>query len=244
MLAWPSSWGQVVVILLGALYGLLFLKADTITDHTSLHVPISPVVAASLLGLFGVLLIVLPLLASQVQNHSLEFVDRFYRTGSLVFGGGHVVLPLLQSAVVSPGWVSKDLFLAGYGAAQAVPGPLFTFSAYLGAVMEPGPRAWVYGIICLIAIFLPSFLLLFGILPFWERLRRGKRVRSALMGVNAAVVGLLLAVFYDTVWTSGILSAKDFIIGLVAFGLLSLWKIPPWLVVAVTALGTVAMTLI
>ena len=243
MLAWPSSWGQIVAIFLGGLFGLLFLKAETVTDHTALHIPISRVVAASLLGLFGTLLIVIPLLASQVPNHTLALIDRFYRTGSLVFGGGHVVLPLLQAAVVSPGWINKDLFLAGYGAAQAVPGPLFTFSAYLGAVMQPGP-GWVNGLICLLSIFLPSFLLVLGILPFWEKLRRGKGVRSALMGVNAAVVGLLLAVFYNTVWTSGILSTKDFILGLIAFGLLSLWKIPPWLVVAVTALGSVALAVI
>ncbi len=244
MLAWPSSWAQIVMILLGALFGLVFLKVDTVSDHTSLDIPISRVVAVSLLGLFGALLIVIPLFASQVPNHTLTLIDRFYRTGSLVFGGGHVVLPLLQAAVVSPGWISKDLFLAGYGAAQAVPGPLFTFSAYLGAVMQPGPSAWVDGIICLVAIFLPSFLLVLGILPFWEKLRRRKGVRSALMGVNAAVVGLLLAVFYDTVWTSGIISARDFILGLVAFGLLSLWKVPPWLVVAVTALGSAALAAI
>lgn len=244
MLAWPSSWAQIVVILLGASFGLLFLKEDMISDDTSLHIPISRVVAVFLLGLFGALLVVIPLLASLVPNHTLALIDRFYRTGSLVFGGGHVVLPLLQVAVVSPGWISKDLFLAGYGAAQAVPGPLFTFSAYLGAVMQPGPGAWVDGIICLIAIFLPSFLLVLGILPFWEKLRREKGVRRALMGINAAVVGLLLAVFYDTVWTSGILSARDFILGLVAFGLLSLWKVPPWLVVAVTALGSAALAMV
>jgi chromate transporter len=244
MLAWPSSWGQIVVILLGGLFGMLFLKTDTITDHVSLHIPISRIVAATLLGLFGALLVGIPLLASLVPNHTLMLIDRFYRTGSLVFGGGHVVLPLLQAAVVSPGWISKDLFLVGYGAAQAVPGPLFTFSAYLGTVMQPGPSGWVYGIICLIAIFLPSFLLVLGILPFWEKLRREKGVRSVLMGVNAAVVGLLLAVFYNTVWTNGILSEKDFILGLAAFGLLSLWKIPPWLVVAVTALGSAALAAI
>ena len=244
ILAWPNSWGQIVVILLGALFGLLFLKTETIRDYTSLDIPINRVVAMSLLGLFGALLIIIPLLANLIQNHTLLLIDRFYRTGSLVFGGGHVVLPLLQAAVVVPGWINKDLFLAGYGAAQAVPGPLFTFSAYLGAVMRPGPSGWVDGIICLLAIFLPSFLLLLGILPFWEKLRRKNGVRRALMGVNATVVGLLLAVFYDTVWTSGILSSKDFIIGLIAFGLLSLWKIPPWLVVAVTALGSTALAVV
>ncbi len=241
MLAWPSSWGQIAVILLGGLFGLLLLKTDTIPDHTTLHIPVGRGIAVFSIVLFSSLLIGIPVLASLVSNHSIALIDRFYRTGSLVFGGGHVVLPLLQAATVSPGWVSKDLFLAGYGAAQAVPGPLFTFAAYLGAVMQPGPSGWLGGIICLATIFLPSFLLIQGILPFWNRLRQVTAVRSALMGVNAAVVGLLLAVFYDTVWTSGILSSKDFILGLAAFGLLSLWKVPPWLVVMATALGSAAL---
>ncbi len=241
MLAWPSSWGQIAVILLGGLFGLLFLKTDTISDHTTLRIPVGRDTAVISIVLFTILLIGIPVIDALVSNHTIALIDRFYRTGSLVFGGGHVVLPLLQAATVSPGWVNRDLFLAGYGAAQAVPGPLFTFSAYLGAVMQPGPSGWLGGIICLAAIFLPSFLLILGILPFWEKLRRVKAVRSALMGVNAAVVGLLLAVFYDTVWTSGILSSKDFILGLIAFGLLSLWKVPPWLVVVTTALGSAAL---
>ena len=241
MLAWPSSWGQIVVILLGGLFGLLFLKMETIPDHATLYVPISRKVALFAFILFASLLFFIPVLASLVHNHAIALIDRFYRVGSLVFGGGHVVLPLLQAVSVKPGWISKDLFLAGYGAAQAVPGPLFTFSAYLGAVMQPIPSGWVGGIICLVSIFLPSLLLLVGILPFWDQLRRMKTIRCALMGVNAAVVGLLVAVFYDTVWLSGILSAKDFILGLVAFGLLSLWKIPPWVVVMVTALGSAVL---
>jgi chromate transporter len=139
--------------------------------------------------------------------------------------------------VVKPGWISEDLFLAGYGAVQAVPGPLFTFSAFLGTALQVSPSGWVGGILCLLAIFLPSFLLVVGILPFWDSLRRNRRVRSALVGVNAGVVGLLIAAFYDPVWTSGILSAGDFILALLAFGLLTLWKIPPWLVVGVTGIG-------
>lgn len=242
VLAWPSSWSQILTILLGGFFGVFFLKSDSLTDQTSLHIPIGHVVALSCLALFVVLLLGSPILSNQVPNHALALFDSFYRTGSLVFGGGHVVLPLLQAAVVPPGWISKDMFLAGYGAAQAVPGPLFTFSAYLGAIMQPEPSGWVGGIICMISIFLPSFLLLIGILPFWEKLRRRKKVRCALMGVNAAVVGLLLAAFYNPVLKCGILSSKDFILGLVAFGLLSLWKIPPWLVVVVTALGSAALT--
>jgi chromate transporter len=241
MLAWPGSWGQIAAMLLGGLFGVFFLKAETPPDHASLHFPVGHAVALSCLSLFAILLIGMPILAGLVPNHAVALFNSFYRTGSLVFGGGHVVLPLLQAAVVPPGWVNKDLFLAGYGAAQAVPGPLFTFSAYLGAVMHPGPTGWAGGMLCLFAIFLPSFLLLLGILPYWEKLRRIHTVRCALMGVNAAVVGLLLAAFYNPVLTGGILSPKDFILGLVAFGLLALWKIPPWLVVAITALGGVVM---
>jgi chromate transporter len=176
-----------------------------------------------------------------VPSHTIALVDSFYRSGSLVFGGGHVVLPLLQAAVVPPGWVTDDAFLAGYGAAQAVPGPLFTFSAYLGTVMGPTPNGWSGGLICLAAIFLPSFLLLIGALPFWDSLRRRSAVQSALRGVNAAVVGLLLAALYRPVWTSAILSPADFAIGISAFLLLALWAVPPWLVVV---LGAIAATVV
>ena len=241
LLAWPTAWGQIVVILLGGLFGLLFLKTGTIPDHITLHIPISRRFGIGNIVLFAALLFGLPIVATLIPNHALALLDRFYRVGSLVFGGGHVVLPLLQSASVAPGWVGKDLFLAGYGAAQAVPGPLFTFAAYLGAVMRPEPNGWLGGMICLGAISLPSFFLLLGILPFWDQLRRVKSVRTALMGINAAVVGLLVAVFYNTVWLNGILSVKDFILGLVAFGLLTLWKIPPWLVVILTAIGSAVM---
>ena len=241
LLAWPTAWGQIVVILLGGLFGLLFLKADTVADHTTLQIPISRRAGIANIGLFAFFLFGIPIVADLMPSHPLALLDRFYRVGSLVFGGGHVVLPLLQSASVAPGWVGKDLFLAGYGAAQAVPGPLFTFAAYLGAVMQPEPHGWLGGLICLGAIFLPSFFLLLGILPFWEQLRRVKSVRTALMGVNAAVVGLLVAVFYNTVWLGGILSVKDFILGIVAFGLLALWEFPPWLVVVLTAIGSAVM---
>src|SRR5262249_36876224 len=156
-------------------------------------------------------------------------------------GGGHVVLPLLQQAVVPPGWVGNDAFLAGYGAAQAVPGPLFTFAAYLGTVMGPPPNGWIGGLICLIAIYLPSFLLLIGILPFWDTLRARSTVRSALTGVNAAVVGLLLAALYTPVWTSAILIPADFGLGVVAFLLLVMWRIPPWLVVILGALAAILL---
>jgi chromate transporter len=195
---------------------------------------------AALAGFFA-LLIGLPLLAASVPSHTVELVGSFYRSGALVFGGGHVVLPLLQAAVVPPGWVTNDAFLAGYGAAQAVPGPLFTFAAYLGTVMGPAPNGWLGGLICLGAIFLPSFLLLIGALPFWDALRRRPAVQSALRGVNAAVVGLLLAALYQPVWTSAIFGPADFVIGILAFLLLVFWAVPPW---AAVVFGAVAATLV
>ena len=190
---------------------------------------------------FFVLLLGLPTLAALVPWHPIALFASFYRSGALVFGGGHVVLPLLQSSVVPPGWVTNDAFLAGYGAAQAVPGPLFTFSAYLGTIMGPQPNGWLGGVICLAAIFLPSFLLLIGALPFWDSLRRRPGVQFALRGVNAAVVGLLLAALYKPVWTSAIFSPADFAIGSVAFLLLAIWAVPPWLVVV---LGAAAATVV
>ncbi len=173
----------------------------------------------------------MPILAAATGNQGLRLFDTFFRVGSLVFGGGHVVLPLLRAEVVPSGWIGNDAFLAGYGAAQAVPGPLFTFAAYLGAVVG----GWKTAVLCLVAIFLPSFLLVIGVLPFWESLRRRKTTQAALRGVNAAVVGLLLAAFYDPVWTSGILAKADFVLAAFAFLLLFLWRMPPWLVVVLCA---------
>ena len=187
--------------------------------------------------LFFTGLIGLPILATAYPSQTLALVESFYSSGSLVFGGGHVVLPLLQSEVVPPGWISNDTFLAGYGAAQAVPGPLFTFAAYLGAVLEPVPHGLAGGLICLVAIFVPSFLLVVGTLPFWDSLRRARAMQSALLGINAAVVGLLLAALYNPVWTSAILSPSDFGLAICAFILLVFWKLPPWLVVVVAALA-------
>ena len=168
-------------------------------------------------------------------------VDSFYRAGALVFGGGHVVLPLLQAEVVPPGWVTSDRFVAGYGAAQAVPGPLFTFAAYLGAAGGPAPNGLAGGFLALVAVFVPSFLLVFGALPFWAAIRARPDFGRALLGVNAAVVGLLLAALYTPVWTSAIMSPADFGLLLAALGLLLLWKLPPWLVVALNALGGAAL---
>jgi chromate transporter len=230
-LALPSTLGQLGAIGAGALIGWLFMPAAPATIAGSLGFGLSRRIALVALALFFVLLFALPLASAASGNHALALVASFYRSGSLVFGGGHVVLPLLQQAVVPTGWISNDGFLAGYGAAQAVPGPLFTFAAYLGAAMGQTPNGWLGGAICLAAIYLPSFLLLVGVLPFWDGLRARTGVQSVLKGVNAAVVGLLLAALYTPVWTSGIRSPTDFAIGLVALLALAFWRAPPWLVV-------------
>ncbi len=205
------------------------------------RVPFGRALGGATLILFFALLVALPLARYATGNHIIAVVDAFYRSGALVFGGGHVVLPLLQAEVVPPGWVSREQFLAGYGAAQAVPGPLFTLSAYLGAVMHPAPTGWAGAALALAAIFLPAFLLVVGTLPLWNALRARPAFRAALRGINAAVVGLLLAALYDPVWTGAIHAPADFALALVAFGLLALWSAPPWLVVALSAAGAQAI---
>jgi chromate transporter len=237
VIAIPSAWGQIGAIVLGGVAGVVLFRSLPPTDHVALPHPISRTVGALALVLFFLLLLGLPLLAAALPSQGLTLFEAFYRAGSLVFGGGHVVLPLLQASVVPPGWVSNDAFLAGYGAAQAVPGPLFTFAAYLGAVMGPQPNGWAGASLCLVAVFLPSFLLVFGALPFWDAWRRRRWAQSALTGVNAAVVGLLLAALYNPVWTAGITSGADFALGSAAFLLLFMWKTPPWLVVVLSAAG-------
>jgi chromate transporter len=237
VLSLPSPFVQVGAIVIGGLVGWAFLRADTTTDHVDLGVHVNRGVAITALCLFFAGLIALPMLSSAFPSQTMSLIDSFYRSGSLVFGGGHVVLPLLQSEVVGQGWVTNDAFLAGYGAAQAVPGPLFTFAAYLGTVMTDAPNGVAGGLICLLAIFASSFLLVIGAMPFWDALRRASAVRNALLGVNAVVVGLLLAALYDPVWTSAISSATDFCLALAAFTLLVFWKTPPWLVVILTAMG-------
>lgn len=227
----PSAWGQVSVIILAAIVGLLLFKPQQGEAHDPLPISVRRRVGLFWLALFFALLLGLPLLAAVFPNQTLAMVDAFYRAGSLVFGGGHVVLPLLQAEVVPTGWVDNDAVLAGYGAAQAVPGPLFTFAAFLGASMNQAPTGWLGGLICLLAIFAPSFLLVVGALPFWEHLRRNLRTQAALLGINAAVVGLLLAALYQPVWTSAIHGPQDFGLALVALVALMFWKLPPWLVV-------------
>ena len=233
----PSVWGQIGAIAAGALVGLVALHEAASPTGSTLHVPIGRGFALVCLALFVALLAGLPLLAAALPSQPLALVDSFYRSGALVFGGGHVVLPLLQAEVVPRGWVTNDAFLAGYGAAQAVPGPLFTFAAYLGAVMGPSPNGWVGGALCLVAVFLPSFLLVFGALPFWAALRSAPRAQAALRGINAAVVGLLLAALYRPVWTSAIMTPVDFALAIVAFLALAIWKLPPWLVVVLAAVA-------
>jgi chromate transporter len=237
VLAVPSAWGQIGAILLGGLAGVTVLRTGAPTDHVAMSHAVSRAAGVVAIGAFFAILLGLPLALAAFPSHSLQLFEAFYRAGSLVFGGGHVVLPLLQASVVPPGWVTNDTFLAGYGAAQAVPGPLFTFSAYLGAVMGPPPNGWLGASLCLAAMFLPSFLLVIGPLPFWDDLRRQPWARSALRGVNAAVVGLLLAALYNPVWTAGITSAADFALASAAFLLLLMWKTPPWLVVVLSAIG-------
>ena len=237
MLVAPNNLVQVAVIVTSGMLGWLFLRGDQAVATPGQSSNNGRILAMVSLTFFAVLLVGLPILRQMVDYKPLEVFDSFFRVGSLVFGGGHVVLPLLQAEVVPPGWVTNDAFIAGYGVAQAVPGPLFTFSAYLGVVMEGTPIPWLQGMFTLAAIFLPSFLLVSGALPFWNRLRAMTNFRRALMGINAAVVGLLISALYDPVWTSAILSPADFGLALAAFGLLAFWKTPPWLVVSISALG-------
>ncbi|HEY1244264.1 MAG TPA: chromate efflux transporter [Hyphomicrobiaceae bacterium] len=233
----PSAWTQLAAIALGAVAGIALLHGEAPKDSAALPLAVSRAAGATMLLTFFALLVSLPLLAAAVPSQTVRLMDSFYRAGSLVFGGGHVVLPLLQAEVVPPGWVSNEAFLAGYGAAQAVPGPLFTFAAYLGAVAGPEPNGWLGAAICLFAVFLPAFLLTMGALPFWHALRGQPVAQAALRGVNAAVVGLLLAALYHPVWTAGITSGGDFALGIAAFLLLYMWQVPPWLVVVLSAAG-------
>jgi chromate transporter len=184
---------------------------------------------------FLLLLLLLPVLASVTGRKDVAVFDSFYRAGSLVFGGGHVILPLLRAEVVPNGWVADDVFLAGYGAAQALPGPLFTFAGYLGTAIRPGSQAWLGGLWCLLAIFLPGTLLIAGALPFWRRLREKTWTQAALRGANAAVVGVLLAALYNPVWIEGVKGARDAAAAVLAFALLQWWRLPPWLVVLLAA---------
>lgn len=238
----PTAIGQIAAILAGAIAGAwLPREAPAVGAAARLSIPVPRGLAVAALVLFALLLIGLPIAAAVWAVPALAVAEAFYRAGALVFGGGHVVLPLLHASVVEPGWVSEDAFLSGYGAAQAVPGPLFTFAAYLGAIMTAPPSGWPGAALCLVAIFLPGLLLVLGVLPFWASLGRGALMRACLRGVNAAVVGVLLGALYDPVWTKAIGGAADFALALVAFALLVIWKAPPWLAVLVSAAGGAAL---
>ena len=232
-LSWPSGTGQLLSIAAAGVFGWWSLPPTPLgtASHTEFRVSKAAGIAAWVI--FVVLLLGLPAAKQLTTSAALDLVDRFFRVGSLVFGGGHVVLPLLQAELVGPGWVTNEQFIAGYGATQAVPGPLFTFSAYLGAVVN----GWSGALLALLAIFAPSFLLIVGALPFWDSLRARSSFQSALSGINAAVVGLLLAALYQPIWSSAILTASDFGLGLSAFGLLMFWKWPPWLVVILASVA-------
>jgi chromate transporter len=237
VLLWSTAFSQVAVIIAGGLIGWRIFRGLPTLPIAALQVPIRRSSAVVLLAGFAILLVGLPFVNHFSDSQALAMVSGFYRAGSLVFGGGHVILPLLDSVVVPPGWVTTEEFVAGYGAAQAIPGPLFTFSAYLGAVKSGSPNGVTGGLLALCSIFLPSFLLVFGTLPFWDVLRARPDFQAALRGINAAVVGILLAALYSPVWTSAILAPEDFALGAVLFGLLVFWKRPPWQVVMAGAIG-------
>lgn len=232
----PNATIQVGVIVVGAAVGWLAYRHEVSTGQMVANgLARSHLWAAGVLGTCGALLVALPLVATATGSEPLAIFDSFYRAGSLVFGGGHVILPMLRAEVVPPGWIADDLFLAGYGAAQAVPGPLFTFAAYLGTVIRGGETAWLGGVGCLLAIFLPAWMLIGGALPFWHVLRDRAWAQAALRGANAAVVGVLLAALYNPVWTEGIGGWPDIAAAAVAFMVLERRFAPPWLVVILAA---------
>ncbi|MFO0875341.1 MAG: chromate efflux transporter [Phycisphaerales bacterium] len=232
----PGAWAQIGVIAAGSIAGWAIFRHSVSAPPTHEHETARGHKAAvAALAAFVLLLFVPSIIASATGSRSFAVFDSFYRSGSLVFGGGHVVLPLLRAEVVPRGWVSDDAFLAGYGAAQALPGPLFTFAGYLGAVTYQGPRAWLGGVWCLLAIFLPAWLLIGGALPFWHQLRANAWVQAALRGANAAVVGMLVAALCSPVMTEGVRSPRDLALVLVAFGALQFWRAPSILVVAFCA---------
>lgn len=238
-LLWQTVYSQIGIILLSAFIGYLIYKQHNIQeDNSDVHFPISKKLGIICLTLFFGLLFLLPFLSGVTSIQWVAMFDSFYRSGSLVFGGGHVVLPLLEREFVPTGWLSEETFLAGYGATQAVPGPLFTFAAYLGAVIN----GWKGGLIATIAIFLPAFLLILGTLPFWDSLCRNPTIKRALMGVNAAVVGILIAAFYQPIWTSSIVEPIDFAFAAILFCMLVYFKLPPWIIVITGAAGGTLLT--
>jgi len=226
-----GSFGQIAAIALGACAGLWLCRGEVTPVSGHLNFPVSRRAGVIALVLFVALLLIPPAIAAATSSQGLALFDAFYRSGAFVFGGGHVVLPLLQAQVVAPGWVTNEAFLAGYGLAQAVPGPLFTFAAYLGAAMGPAPNGVSGAAIALVALLLPGMLLVYGTLPFWDKMRTRPAAQAAMRGSNAAVVGILGAALYNPVWTSAVLTPRDFALALAGFLLLIVWKVPPWIVV-------------
>jgi chromate transporter len=239
-----SAVAQIGAILLGAIAGLWLCRGAPPAAAGHVTMPVSRAAGLVALVAFFALLAGLPILREVLASPGVALFEAFYRSGALVFGGGHVVLPLLREAFVAPGWVSDDAFLAGYGAAQAVPGPLFTFAAYLGAVVSPAPHGIAGAVLGLFGIFVPGILILIGTLPFWDTFRKRAGAQAMMAGVNAAVVGLLGAALYDPVWTSSVRTPEDFGIALVGFILLTIWRAPPLLVVILSALGAMALALV
>ncbi|MFK2826244.1 chromate transporter [Bacillus sp. B190/17] len=237
-LLFQEAFTQVIVILIAGIAGYLLYKQQNSPQVSPLSFPLSRAFGTVCLALFFSLLIGLPLLRETFSLNWLAMVDSFYRAGALVFGGGHVVLPLLEREFVPSGWLSEEQFLAGYGAAQAVPGPLFTFAAYIGAVIS----GWKGGLLATFAIFLPAFLLILGTLPFWNTIRCNPHLQGALMGVNAAVVGILLAALYHPIWTSSVLEPIDFAFAAILFSMLMYWKLPPWIVVLTGVVGGIILS--
>ena len=247
--ALTAGWfNQIGAIAIGALAGLWLCRTGKSVPVGRLGFAVSRRKGILALVLFAACFLLPALLAGMVGRDTafsgaMTLFDAFYRSGALVFGGGHVVLPLLQAEVVAPGWVGNEAFLAGYGLAQAVPGPLFTFAAYLGAVMTPTPNGIAGALIALVAVFAPGLLLVYGMLPFWDTLRSRPAAQAAMRGANAAVVGILAAALYTPVWTSAVLSPRDFALALTGFLLLTVWKIPPWIVVALLSAGGALLAL-
>jgi chromate transporter len=242
LLLFQSVYTPLATIAFAGLLGVWLFKPTLDMTESRLVFSISNFSGALWFLVFTLFLFGLPIIQLFVDQPILDVVSGFFRSGSLVFGGGHVVLPLLEAEMVKTGWVTKDAFLAGYGATQAVPGPLFTFSAFLGAVLT-GPISGVFGaLLALFSIFLPSFLLVYSVLPFWKSVRVRPRIRAALAGINASVVGILFAALYQPVFVGGVSATNDFIGVIIAFGALMYWKLPPWLVVI--AGGTIGAVLL
>jgi chromate transporter len=237
-----SPVAQIAAIALGGVAGLWLCRAELPPATGHIAVPVSRTTGFLALAVFFLLLAGLPVLRGLGLWPGAALFEAFYRSGALVFGGGHVVLPLLREAFVTPGWISDDAFLAGYGAAQAIPGPLFSFAAYLGAVVRPSPHGLFGAALGVIGIFLPGLLILMGTLPFWDALRKRASARAVMRGVNAAVVGLLGAALYNPVWTSSVKLPGDFAIALVGFVILTVWRAPPIIVVLIGALGGIGLT--